>query len=93
MFVFSSNSVSGTVNVTPPIKIIEIVASSLLNITFSTFKYLTGSSSSLILKPLPSDDPKRRKPDISLAKSKLNWEPKVSLNTGINNTIKFFKNI
>jgi UDP-glucuronate decarboxylase len=55
--------------------------------------YLTGSSSSLILKPLPSDDPKRRKPDISLAKSKLNWEPKVSLNTGINNTIKFFKNI
>ena len=54
----------------------------------SSPKNLTGSSSSLILKPLPSDDPKRRKPDISLAKSKLNWEPKVSLNTGINNTIK-----
>ena len=52
--------------------------------------YLTGSASSLVLKPLPSDDPKRRKPDISLAKSKLNWDPKVKLSSGLNNTIKFF---
>jgi len=52
--------------------------------------YLTGSASSLVLKPLPCDDPKRRKPDISLAKSKLNWEPKVKLSSGLNNTIKFF---
>ena len=51
---------------------------------------LTGSSSNLVLKPLPKDDPRRRKPDIGLAKSKLNWEPKVNLETGLKKTIKYF---
>jgi UDP-glucuronate decarboxylase len=51
---------------------------------------LTGSSSKLIFKPLPEDDPLQRKPDISLAKSKLNWEPKIQLEDGLKKTIAYF---
>jgi len=52
---------------------------------------LTGSKSELIHEPLPSDDPKQRKPDITLAKDKLGWEPKVPLEEGLKHTIKYFK--
>jgi len=52
---------------------------------------LVGSKGKLILKPLPEDDPKQRKPDISLAKSKLNWEPKVNLEDGLKETIQYFR--
>jgi UDP-glucuronate decarboxylase len=51
---------------------------------------LTGSSSELVYKPLPNDDPKQRKPDISLAKAKMNWEPKVQLREGLKQTISYF---
>ena len=51
---------------------------------------LTGSNSEIINKPLPQDDPTRRKPDISLAKKKLNWEPEISFEDGLNRTIKEF---
>ena len=44
---------------------------------------LTGSRSKLVHLPLPEDDPKQRQPDISLAKAKLDWEPKVSLADGL----------
>lgn len=54
---------------------------------------LTGSSSKIVWKPLPSDDPTQRQPDISLAKSKLGWEPKVELEEGLIKTIEFFKSI
>jgi UDP-glucuronate decarboxylase len=54
---------------------------------------LSGSSSSLIHKPLPSDDPTRRRPDISLAKSELGWEPKVALAEGLQQTIDWFHSI
>lgn len=53
---------------------------------------LTGSKSKLVYMPLPSDDPKQRKPDITLAKSKLNWEPKVPLEEGLKKVIEYFKN-
>lgn len=53
---------------------------------------LTGSSSKLIYKPLPKDDPTRRKPDITLAKQKLSWEPQVMLEEGLKSTIEYFKN-
>src|SRR3989344_6234585 len=46
----------------------------------------------IIFKELPQDDPVRRRPDISLAKEKLNWEPKVDLKTGLHKTIEYFKN-
>ena len=52
---------------------------------------LTGSKSRIVYKPLPSDDPVRRCPDISLAKSKLGWEPRVGLEEGLGKTIEYFR--
>ncbi|MBM3548635.1 MAG: SDR family oxidoreductase [Alphaproteobacteria bacterium] len=52
---------------------------------------LTGSSSTLVYKPLPQDDPTQRCPDITLAKSKLGWEPTVPLETGLKRTIDYFR--
>jgi UDP-glucuronate decarboxylase len=52
---------------------------------------ITGSKSELIFLPLPQDDPRQRKPDISLAKQKLNWEPKVTLEDGLRETVKYFR--
>ena len=54
---------------------------------------LTGSTSKIIYKPLPSDDPMQRQPDISLAKKELDWSPKVQLEEGLIKTIDFFKKI
>jgi UDP-glucuronate decarboxylase len=54
---------------------------------------LTGAKSKLIYKDLPSDDPLRRKPDISLAQKELNWNPTVSLETGLKKTIEYFSSI
>jgi UDP-glucuronate decarboxylase len=51
---------------------------------------LTGSKSQLSFQPLPQDDPKQRKPDISLAQNHLGWEPRVQLEEGIGNTIAYF---
>jgi len=53
---------------------------------------LTNSSSSIIYKELPKDDPKRRRPDISLAKSLLDWNPVIDLETGLQKTINYFNN-
>jgi len=49
-----------------------------------------GSKSKIIFEPLPEDDPKQRQPDISLAKSELNWEPKTQLKEGLDKTIQYF---
>jgi len=54
---------------------------------------LTNSKSKIIFCPLPSDDPKHRKPDIRLAKTQLNWEPKIQLQEGLLKTIDYFKQI
>lgn len=54
---------------------------------------MTGSKSKIVNEPLPSDDPKQRCPDISLAKEKLGWEPKISMEEGLERTIAYFKNI
>jgi len=54
---------------------------------------LTGSRSKIVTRPLPSDDPLQRQPDISLAKSKLGWEPKVELEEGLLKTIEYFRGI
>jgi UDP-glucuronate decarboxylase len=54
---------------------------------------LTGSKSKIIHCPLPSDDPKQRRPDISLAKEKLAWEPKIKLQEGLIKTIQYFEKI
>jgi nucleoside-diphosphate-sugar epimerase len=63
-------------------------------IEFATIvKELTGTSSEIAFEPLPQDDPKKRCPDITKAKEKLNWEPKVSLEEGLKKTIDYFKNL
>ncbi len=55
---------------------------------------LTNSKSKIIFeKEMPSDDPKKRKPDISLAKEKLNWEPKINLRSGLIKTIEYFDKV
>jgi len=54
---------------------------------------LTNSSSKIVYKSLPEDDPQQRKPDISFAKEKINWEPKIGLIDGLKQTIKYFEKI
>lgn len=54
---------------------------------------LTNSKSKLVFKPLPYDDPQKRRPDISLAKSKLEWQPLVRVEEGLIKTIKYFENL
>jgi dTDP-glucose 4,6-dehydratase len=54
---------------------------------------LTGTTQKIIYQPLPQDDPKVRQPDISKAKSLLNWEPKVSRKDGIARTYAYFKSL
>ena len=54
---------------------------------------LTGSKSGIAYKELPQDDPKQRKPDISLAKEKLDWQPVVQLEEGLKKTIEYFKQV
>jgi len=52
---------------------------------------MTGSGSKISYKPLPSDDPTQRQPDITLARQKLGWEPDVSVTNGLQKTIEYFK--
>lgn len=54
---------------------------------------LTGSKSKIEFMPLPQDDPTRRRPDITLAKNLLGWQPKVDLKTGLSKTIEYFEKI
>jgi UDP-glucuronate decarboxylase len=51
---------------------------------------LTGSSSKIVFNPLPSDDPKQRQPDISLAMEKLKWKPGTDLDSGLKKTVDYF---
>lgn len=54
---------------------------------------LTESKSRIVYRPLPHDDPKQRRPDITLAKEKLNWQPTIELNEGLRKTIDYFRQI
>ena len=53
---------------------------------------MNETNSNIIYKPLPGDDPKRRRPDITLAKEVLNWEPSIVLSEGLAKTIEYFRN-
>ena len=53
---------------------------------------LTSSKSKCVYLPLPQDDPHKRKPDISLAREKIGFEPKYTIEQGIKNTIEYFRN-
>jgi dTDP-glucose 4,6-dehydratase len=52
---------------------------------------MTGAKSKIVYKPLPTDDPKIRQPDITRARTLLNWEPKVALEEGLVKTIEYFR--
>jgi UDP-glucuronate decarboxylase len=54
---------------------------------------IVGGPSKLVFQPLPSDDPKQRKPDIGLARSQLGWEPQVQLDEGLNKTAAYFRKL
>lgn len=54
---------------------------------------MTNSKSKIVFRPLPQDDPMQRRPDISLAKTELHWEPKVNLQEGLGKTISYFREI
>jgi len=58
-----------------------------------TIRELTGTSSEIVLRPLPVDDPRVRQPDITKARTKLGWEPKVELREGLVKTIEYFRSI
>lgn len=77
---------------TGPINIGNPVENTMLELAEKVIA-LTGSSSRLIFMPLPADDPRQRQPDISLAKEQLSWQPKVSLEDGLKETIAYFRNL
>jgi UDP-glucuronate decarboxylase len=81
---FDPNKFCGPVNLGNPneISMVELA---------ETIISLTSSKSKLEFQPLPKDDPTQRKPDISLAREKLNWEPKVTLEEGLLETIRYFQ--
>lgn len=75
---------------TGPINIGNPVESTIKELA-ETIIAMVGGKSKLIFNPLPQDDPKQRKPDITLARNKLGWEPKVKLHDGLSNTVDYFK--
>jgi dTDP-glucose 4,6-dehydratase len=77
-------------NLNTPVNIGNPNELSILKIA-QTIKRLTDSSSKIVFKPLPVDDPKVRRPDITLAKTKLKWQPRVPLEEGLALTIDYFR--
>jgi UDP-glucuronate decarboxylase len=83
-FMNAPDSVTGPINIGNPVEFRVIdLAKEILR--------MTGSSSPILFAPLPSDDPRQRKPDISKAKEILGWEPKISLQEGLQATIAYFQ--
>ncbi len=65
----------------------------ILELAQKILELIPESRSKIVYEPLPQDDPKQRKPDITLAKEELNWEPKVNLEEGLKKTIEYFRSI
>jgi len=82
-FMNSDSSVSGPINLGNPVEICMIELA-------EKIKAMSCSHSEIIREPLPLDDPRQRKPDISLARDQLGWEPKVKLEEGLGKTIAYF---
>jgi len=86
LFMDSEDDFTGPVNMGNPIE------SSVRDLAEKIIQ-LTKSKSKIIYKQLPEDDPKKRQPDISLLMDKLSWKPKVNIDEGLTQTIKYFKKI
>jgi UDP-glucuronate decarboxylase len=82
----SSSDITGPINLGNPR---EMMVSELASLIIE----MTGSKSKIVNHELPADDPTQRRPDISKAKSALNWEPKVSLEEGLQKTIRYFRSL
>jgi UDP-glucuronate decarboxylase len=80
----SPDSIKGPINIGNPVEY------RMLDLATEVVR-LTGIDLPLVFHPLPADDPKQRRPDISKAREFLGWEPKISLETGLLQTIKYFK--
>lgn len=80
----SDKKITGPINIGNPL---EFTVKQLAEIIID----MTKSNSKIIYKALPEDDPKKRKPDITQAKCKLDWKPEVGIYEGLENTIKYFK--
>ena len=80
-----ASNFTGPVNLGNPV---ELSMKDLANKVIS----ITNSSSSIVYEELPEDDPKRRRPDINLAKSILDWKPVIDLDSGLQKTINYFMN-
>lgn len=79
-------------NFTGPVNLGNSAEFSILELAGKVIE-MTGSSSKIVYKPLPQDDPVQRKPDINLAKSMLDWEPSISLDEGLKVTIEYFRQL
>ena len=77
------NDVTGPINIGNPVEFTMLELATLVI-------ELTGSRSKIVHMPLPADDPRQRRPDISLAREKLDWEPKIQLREGLEKTIAYF---
>ena len=77
-------------DVTGPINIGNPLESTILDLAKKIIE-MTGSSSKIVFQPQPQDDPKQRRPDISLARSKLAWEPAIEVHDGLSRTIAYFQ--
>ena len=80
----SEREITGPINVGNPV---EFTMRELAELVVA----ITGSKSPIVFRPLPQDDPKQRRPDISQAQAKLGWEPKVALADGLKETIAYFR--
>jgi UDP-glucuronate decarboxylase len=85
-FMNTKNDFTGPVNIGNPN---EMTINKLANMIIE----MTNSKSQLVFKDLPEDDPVQRSPDITLAKKKLNWSPKVGIEEGLQKTISYFENL
>ena len=97
-FCYISDMVDGLVammnkdSFTGPVNLGNPTESTILSLANKVIE-LTNSRSKIIFNPLPSDDPTKRQPDISLAKTRLGWEPKVEIERGLERTIDYFRSI
>ncbi|MBS1234636.1 MAG: NAD-dependent epimerase/dehydratase family protein [Nitrospirae bacterium] len=82
----SPDDVTGPVNLGNPVEF------SILELAQKTI-HLTGSKSKIVFKPLPSDDPRQRQPDITLAREKLGWNPSMQLEEGLVKTVEYFRQL
>lgn len=80
------DSFTGPVNIGNPVEF------TILELAEKILK-LIGGKSKIIFKPLPQDDPRQRKPDITLARSQLSWEPKINLDEGLERTVSYFSKL